>query len=245
MDALINLSTIALVICAYSSVARAGLVALATSSEEISSARSLQIVGRTNSLRSLTHWLQTQTADLAIVDLSSAEESDINELAQIVETLPPEESLSLLLMIDSSLENNEYFVQLLQTQLLSTGLVSLLPMTVSAQQMGGAIASITQGLTIIHPEIAEALFDPATYRLAAIEPRLENASDSRLEPLTARELEVLNQLANGITNKEIALALAISEHTAKFHISAILSKLNVASRTEAVTVGIRAGLVAL
>ena len=62
---------------------------------------------------------------------------------------------------------------------------------------------------------------------------------------TTREIEVLNQLAAGLSNKAIASDLGISEHTVKFHISAILSKLGAASRTEAVTVGIRAGLVML
>ncbi|MEO1093708.1 MAG: LuxR C-terminal-related transcriptional regulator [Cyanobacteria bacterium J06638_28] len=66
-----------------------------------------------------------------------------------------------------------------------------------------------------------------------------------MEPLTPREVEVRNQLAAGLSNKAIASALDISEYTVKFHISAVLSKLGAASRTEAVAVGIRAGLVRL
>jgi len=250
MNVLVTPPTTALIICAHSSVARAGLAALAASfSNEISPALSTQIVGEVSSLRSLTLWLQTQIADLAIIDLSSnlssIGEGDLADLTQITETFLPEESLPLLLMVDSSLENSDVFVWLLDSPLLSTGLVSLLPITASAGQVRSAIAAIVQGLTVIHPEISEALFDRATYRLAVADSNLEDVIENTLEPLTTRELEVLNQLANGITNKEIAIALTISEHTAKFHISAILSKLNVSSRTEAVAVGIRNGLVRL
>jgi DNA-binding NarL/FixJ family response regulator len=61
--------------------------------------------------------------------------------------------------------------------------------------------------------------------------------------LTARELEVLRMLAEGAANKTIAWKLEISEHTVKFHVAQILAKLNAGTRTEAVTVGIRKGLI--
>jgi len=63
--------------------------------------------------------------------------------------------------------------------------------------------------------------------------------------LTARELEVLRMMAEGAANKTIAWKLNISEHTAKFHVASILTKLNASTRTEAVTVGIRRGLILL
>jgi DNA-binding NarL/FixJ family response regulator len=67
--------------------------------------------------------------------------------------------------------------------------------------------------------------------------------DGFVEDLTTRESEVLRLVSMGLGNKEIAARLAISEHTAKFHISSILSKLQAGSRTEAVSVGIRKGLI--
>jgi DNA-binding NarL/FixJ family response regulator len=65
------------------------------------------------------------------------------------------------------------------------------------------------------------------------------------EPLTPREKEVLQMLASGLANKEIASRLAISEHTVKFHVASILGKFGAGSRTEAVAIGIRSGLVLL
>jgi two-component system, NarL family, nitrate/nitrite response regulator NarL len=65
------------------------------------------------------------------------------------------------------------------------------------------------------------------------------------EPLTPREREVLALLAEGLANKTIAARLGISEHTAKFHVNAILGKLGVESRAEAIVHAARAGLVVL
>lgn len=67
--------------------------------------------------------------------------------------------------------------------------------------------------------------------------------ENMFEDLTARESEVLRLVSMGLGNKEIAVRLEISEHTAKFHISSILSKLHAGSRTEAVSLGIRKGLI--
>ena len=66
-----------------------------------------------------------------------------------------------------------------------------------------------------------------------------------VEPLTVREQEVLEQMAAGLSNRQIAHALDISEHTVKFHVSAILGKLGVATRSAAIRHGLRQGLVTL
>ena len=63
--------------------------------------------------------------------------------------------------------------------------------------------------------------------------------------LTARELEVLRLVARGLSNKEIAADLRITTHTVKYHLAAVLEKLDVRSRTEAVSLGVRKGLVPL
>jgi len=77
----------------------------------------------------------------------------------------------------------------------------------------------------------------------AIVPR--SAPDVAPEALTPREIEVLVMIAEGLGNRTIAQRLGISEHTVKFHVSAIFAKLGVTSRTEAVKIGIRRGLIML
>jgi two-component system, NarL family, nitrate/nitrite response regulator NarL len=71
----------------------------------------------------------------------------------------------------------------------------------------------------------------------------EDAPAWAQEALTARELQVLRMLADGLGNKQIAGRLGISEHTAKFHVAQILAKLRAGSRAEAVAIGMRRGLV--
>ena len=75
--------------------------------------------------------------------------------------------------------------------------------------------------------------------------RRADAQTDLVEPLTPREQEVLEQMAAGLSNRQIALALDISEHTVKFHVSAILGKLGVSSRAAAIRQGMRQGLVTL
>ena len=70
-------------------------------------------------------------------------------------------------------------------------------------------------------------------------------TDPLIEELTPRELAVLRLVAEGLPNKTIAVKLGISEHTVKFHVNAILGKLGVASRTEAVVRATRLGLIFL
>ena len=110
-----------------------------------------------------------------------------------------------------------------------------------------AIEGVAAGLIVIQRDALDALRDvnaSTTVTAARLSP--SSAESLReVEPLTPREVEVLAMLAEGIGNKEIALRLLISEHTVKFHVSSIFGKLGASSRTEAVTQGIRRGLVML
>lgn len=105
----------------------------------------------------------------------------------------------------------------------------ILPTDSSAEELTAAIHALSQGLIVGTPAL---LFESES------EP-LEHA------PLTERELEVLGLLSKGLANKQIAAILGISEHTIKFHVSSIYTKLNVTNRTEAVRAGLRGGWVAL
>jgi DNA-binding NarL/FixJ family response regulator len=104
-----------------------------------------------------------------------------------------------------------------------------------AAELRAAVQAAAEGLTVLPPSIAEQLFGQGGAQALEITP-LD-------EPLTARELEVLELLSAGLPNKQIARKLRISEHTVKFHISSIYTKLGAASRTEAVSPGARRGLI--
>lgn len=118
---------------------------------------------------------------------------------------------------------------------LRTGIRAVLPRDASAGEILAAVEAAASGLAVVDPHDLETM-------LAAIAPA---PTAGETVALTARELEVLRMMAEGAANKTIAWKLNISEHTVKFHVASILSKLNAGSRTEAVTMGIRRGLVLL
>jgi DNA-binding NarL/FixJ family response regulator len=115
------------------------------------------------------------------------------------------------------------------------GVRALLSRDASAAEILAAVEAAASGMAVVDPRELETLL-------------ASNASApvvSETHTLTARELEVLRMMAEGAANKAIAWELGISEHTAKFHVASILAKLNAGSRTEAVTVGVRKGLILL
>jgi len=105
-----------------------------------------------------------------------------------------------------------------------------------------ALHAAEAGLVILHPTSVDGLLHNEMPESNVIS-REYPAQGDLIEDLTTRESEVLRLVSMGLGNKEIAARLAISEHTAKFHISSILSKLHASSRTEAVSLGIRKGLI--
>ena len=107
-----------------------------------------------------------------------------------------------------------------------------------ADALIGTVRAVAGGLLVIDPSIGGHL-------LARIEMSTVAAGTEQGEDLTAREREVLQLVALGLANKTIAARLGISEHTVKFHVAAILGKLGAGSRTEAVHLGARRGLVVL
>jgi DNA-binding NarL/FixJ family response regulator len=122
------------------------------------------------------------------------------------------------------------------TEALRLGVRGLLPRDASAVEILAAVEAAASGMAVLDPRDLEALLAGSTGPAQAT---------GETQVLTARELEVLRMMAEGAANKTIAWKLNISEHTAKFHVASILTKLNASTRTEAVTMGIRRGLILL
>jgi NarL family two-component system response regulator YdfI len=118
---------------------------------------------------------------------------------------------------------------------LRAGVKSVLASDVTTDELAIAVEAAAAGLTVIASSELDSL--PVTVFTAGAR------ADALGEPLTHREIEVLRLLAAGLSNKEIALRLEISDHTAKFHVASIMGKLGANSRTEAVTLGIRNRLI--
>ena len=120
------------------------------------------------------------------------------------------------------------------SEALAAGARGVLLRTTDGARLAIAVTAVARGLVVLDDRLAPTLLERPRAIPAAGEDRL-----------TPRELEVVDLLARGLANKEIAHRLKISEHTAKFHVNSILTKLGAESRTQAVVRAVQLGLVAL
>ncbi len=178
----------------------------------------LKLVGSLQSTRNLIQHVRDLEPDVILIDADPSQPIDEALAAPVV------------VLID---EPNARWT----AQALRSGVKAVLPRDADMEDVLAAVRAAHAGLVLLDPEIMQEL-------VAKI--RTPSDQDSEVaDDLTPREIEVLRMLAEGLGNREMAVKLGISDHTVKFHISSILDKLNASSRTEAVTLGIRMGLILL
>jgi len=114
----------------------------------------------------------------------------------------------------------------------------IVPLDATAEQLQAAVRATAQGLIVLPTSRSSWLYESSSF----VEASNLAVPD---ESLTTREREVLELVSQGLSNKLIARRLQISEHTVKFHISSISTKLGASSRTDAVSRGLRRGLITL
>ena len=205
---------------AGSLVTRSGL-------ETLLRARTVKVAGSAASLESAESLLQDAEADAVLIDTTGEQPEQFVET--LVESGLPSE-LAVVLLADP-------LPRASLAAALGAGVRAVLPRSVSQDQLLAALQAVASGLIVVDSADVEAAFP-------AFSPGFRPLGELA-EPLTRRESEVLQMLAAGLGNKEIAVRLAISEHTVKFHVASILGKLGAETRTEAVSLGIRRGLVLL
>jgi DNA-binding NarL/FixJ family response regulator len=215
---------ISVFIVAASPLARAGL-------ENLLVARQVEIAGKVASFDELEDRFDDAPVDVILVDSTGEPLEPLLDSLNAT-GLAPDFSMVLL---------TEPATLAAASSTLRVGVRAVLPNDISSDQLVAALQAAASGLLVLHPAQVPAPiingFASATARSRGLE--------ELAEPLTPREGEVLQMLASGLGNKEIAAKLTISEHTVKFHVASILGKLGAGSRTEAVSLGIRRGLVLL
>ncbi|MBD0337478.1 MAG: response regulator transcription factor [Cyanobacteria bacterium Co-bin13] len=208
-------------VVAESAIARAGLTALITEQTD-----QWQVSTATD----LAGWLQrppTALPDVVLLDLSYSGSQVSAALLSSLEDCP---APVVVLMEQWSASS--------RTDFLRAGVQGLLLNEATAGEIVAALEAAAAGLIVLHQTLAEEV-------LSAGSSLSRSTTNPPPQPLTSREVEVLTLLAEGVGNKTIARRLNLSEHTVKFHISTIFAKLDVSSRTEAVIVGARLGLILL
>lgn len=208
---------IRVLIAAPSAIIRAGLESLVRASPV------LELVASEPGLGNLQSVVDQKQPDVVLADVEFPQD----------DAPPPELLAATAVVLLVSNPPGPWIIDALRS-----GVRALLPRDVSASEMLAAIEGAAAGLTVIHPADLQAML-PAS-------PRAERPAPAAPgEALTPRELEVFAMLAEGTGNKTIAWKLGISEHTVKFHVASIMGKLNATTRTEAVAIGIRTGLILL
>ncbi len=173
---------------------------------------------------SLDEQIDTVQPDVLLVDLGAARVGAwLRELGTL--RLPP----GVVMLTDDPRPA-------LGVERLRRGGRAVLPRHASSEEIVAAIEAVAAGLVVLHPEAMTSLRSASLARPGAV----AAVANQRL---TAREIEILGLIAEGLGNKAIAARLRISDHTVKFHIASIFAKLSAGSRTEAVTIGVRQGLI--
>jgi len=164
--------------------------------------------------------------DVLLLDVESPE-NDSMSLAIASEAGP---FISAMVILTDDIESSW------AVDALRSGVRAILPRDAKSEEIVAAIQAAATGLVTLHPDALHSLLLP----LPSGEETDTDLSDRIVTP---REIEVLRMMAEGLSNKEIASRLGISDHTVKFHVSSIFAKLGASSRTGAVTIGIRQGLI--
>jgi len=198
---------------------RVGLRALLGDADDVT------VVGEGSSLAESDLYAEEEEADVLVLAAASFSRADLDDRLAEAQTPP-----ALLLLVDEQTD----IPNLAKLPLRAWGVLSL---ESSEEELQAALRALHEGLIAGTPNLLEALL--------ARRPAAGEAQESLAEALTPREIEVLQLLSEGLANKQIALELEISEHTVKFHISSIYSKLWATNRAEAVRLGIQRGLVIL
>jgi len=206
-----------IMIIAADALARAGLSAI------LSTQSDLQIAGQLHPNDDLEDALAIFQPDVLLWDIGYNADDALEALADFTQQSSAPTIPLLALVADSALA----------ASLWQAGARSLLPRSAPVATLTAALHATAAKLIVLDQRSASSVLVPA------------NGLPDAVEPLTAREREVLQLMAQGMANKSIARELAISEHTVKFHVNAILSKFGAQSRTEAVVLASRAGLVML
>jgi DNA-binding NarL/FixJ family response regulator len=206
--------------------ARAGLRSML---EDPEMGDGVQVVGEAGSL--VEAGPELSEADVVVVVVAAAGDEFVEETARTVAELVAEEGTQAILLLS---EDDRSLSALRSLAPRGWGVVSL---DAPPEEVWAAVAAVARGLVVLPRALTERLLQgPAVFG---------GAVEELVEPLTAREREVLGLLGQGLSNKMIARDLHISEHTAKFHVSSIYTKLGASSRAEAVSLGARHGLISL
>jgi len=198
-------------------VVRKGLAALLATKKDI------EVIGEATNGKEAIERVKELSPDVILMDLVMPEMDGVQAIKQIVAEIPD----TKILVMTSFATDDMVFPAI------KSGALGYLLKDSTPEELVGAIRQVYRGEPSLHPKIARKVL------MEISNPTVNTPSE---DPLTERELGVLKSIAKGMSNQEIALALSISETTVRTHVSRILSKLHLASRTQAALYALKEGL---
>jgi DNA-binding NarL/FixJ family response regulator len=200
---------------------RAGLRAVLSSDETVN------VVGEASDGRAAVNEVRRERPEVVLMDVRMPKLDGIAATRELLATSP-----DLKVVILTTFEQDDYIFGAL-----TAGASGFLLKRTSPEELIAAIHAVAAGDSLLSPSVTRRVIDRMTRYPAA-----DGALDDQLAELTPRELEVLEQLARGLSNTEIATALVIEESTVKTHVKRILMKLRLRDRVQAVIFAYESGL---
>ncbi|HEY50920.1 MAG TPA: response regulator transcription factor [Dehalococcoidia bacterium] len=200
-----------------------------------SAMKDTEISGTTDFSNGIAFALDESPPDVAIIDIDGPSDSSLILARRMKQRLP---SIGVVML--TSKPNDAQLFQALKAQA-----AAYLSKEITADHLANVIRRVARGEHPIneslttHPNVADQVLKQFQ------ELSSQSESEDFISPLTARETEILDYIAKGYLNKQIALILSVSEQTIKNHVTSVLRKLNANARTEAVVVGIKKGLISI
>jgi DNA-binding NarL/FixJ family response regulator len=179
------------------------------------------VVGEADSVENCLEWARAIQPQALIYDLALEADDELSGLRRLRRGFPE----AVLALVETGTDGRVLAA-------LQAGARGCLPKTATGAELVDALQGVVEGEPILPPATTAALLDQL---------RGETTADA----LTPREAEVLRYVADGLTNKAMALKMGISEHTVKFHLGSAMNKLGAASRAEAVAIAMRRGLISV
>ncbi|MEA2175586.1 MAG: hypothetical protein QOD00_3178 [Blastocatellia bacterium] len=224
-------------IVAASEVVRAGLESLMANDAHFTIERSVADLSELAAQAT-----EGASPDVVIFDLEGQQEESFASLRFIIEEMSEGNGLPFFVVIGNGQS------ELIRDALHAGVVRAVIPRAASSDELIAAVQAVSAGLVALDTETFNALLSTVDDMVDGppgtrpVEEPL-TSGEPEIDALTPREREVLEMLAEGLSNKEIAWRMKISEHTVKFHVASIFDKLDASTRTEAVMQGIRKGLV--
>ena len=203
--------------------------------KRLSEENNIQIIGQVSLTDRVLLTIEALPPDITIIDIDAPSDIGLSLVSSLKQLIP-----SMAIMILTSVPNDDHLFQALSSQV-----AAYLSKEINGDSLVEMIERISRGDNPINDNLVNRpqIVGKIIQHFQIISSK--QSAKALLAPLTKREIEILNFVAKGYANKQIAAKVDISEQTIKNHLTSIMSKLNANARTQAVVIAAKKGLISI